>query len=109
MTVEQDREKTVDILQAIWNSVDWQSFPQSLRVKVYDLFASRIKSAALTSSLPIFVETLCKKMGVRSISNEKIVDVIKDKKNNALLKLFREETALLVLMMRERNGALKNV
>lgn len=74
---------------------------------IYDEFASKIQSAAMTSDLRLFVERLSRKMGLRSFKTTAIDNVLKCSDASITLDVLRNETSLIVVMMRvwqEENG-----
>jgi hypothetical protein len=72
----------------------------SRRMGIYDELASKIRSAALTSDLHRFVDTLARKFEVRSISDERVLGVLDSGNPDEILEVLRTETTLVVLMLR---------
>lgn len=98
--MQEQREQARDIVLAIWQSIDWTGISPSRRMNIYNELASKIKSAALTDTLERFFEGLCRKMGVKTVYNESVLNIINKADAKALLKLYREETQIIVLMLR---------
>jgi hypothetical protein len=98
--IQQQREQARDIVLAIWNCIDWDGVGASRRMNIYNELASKIRSAALTDTLEHFFENLCRKMGVKSVSNESILQTITKADARSLLRLYREETQIIILMLR---------
>lgn len=74
-------------------------------MRIYDEYTSKIRSASHTNSLKKFTEKLCAKMGVVGIGGKaedrrKVLGIIKAN-DLEVLEILREETQLVVLMMRE--------
>lgn len=69
-------------------------------MKIYDEYTSKIKSASSMNSLKRFVERLCAKMGIRSISDTALTAILTEEREDVLSAL-REETQYVVLLMRE--------
>ena len=74
-------------------------------MRIYDEFTSKVRSASHTNSLSTFTEKLSAKMGIISIGGKKedranITKIIKGN-DDAILNLLRNETQLIILMMRE--------
>lgn len=98
--INKQREQARDIVLAVWTCIDWDGVSASRRMNIYNELASKIKSAALTDTLERFLEGLCRKMGVKTIYNENVLNIINNADTKALLKLYREETQIIVLMLR---------
>lgn len=67
---------------------------------IYDEFGSKIQSAAMTSHLHSFVEKLSRKMGVRGFKRTSIQAVLDRADERMTLDVLRNETSLIVVMMR---------
>lgn len=67
---------------------------------IYDEFASKIQSAAMTSDLSLFVERLARKMGVRSFKGTTVDSILKRTDATLTLDVLRNETSLVVVLMR---------
>ena len=99
-------KKAADLLEIIWRGIP-RDYKSRYRMNIWQQFEDQIRSAAYTSNLGKFINSLCSKMNAsigrnadeRKRFNE-ILRQIQDTK--LLLKLMREETALLVLMVRIR-------
>ena len=98
--IKEQREQARDIVLAVWVCIDWDGVSVSRRMNIYSELASKIKSAAMTETLERFLENLCRKMGVKTVSNESVLNIIANADAKALLKLYREETQIIVLMLR---------
>ena len=100
------KDKAVYLLDRIWRGVP-ASYKSRYRMTIWNQFENEIHSAAYTNSLGKFVSSLCSKLNAEITGNpderadiETILNVGQDRE---LLKLFREETTLLVLMVRVAN------
>ena len=90
----------VSILINVWDNIDWDKVDSRRRKRIYDEFCSKIKSSALTGNMRTFIESLCVKMGVRSLSDTKILNLLKNKDEYNMLHLLRDETQYLILLLR---------
>lgn len=87
----------------------WRGIPASYKVKyarnIWDQFADNIRSAAYTSSLPKFFETLCRKLAIEihreDVSLVNMAMNIEDQRG--ALRAFREQTTPMVLFIRLKN------
>lgn len=70
-------------------------------MKIYDEYTSKVKSSAMTNTLAKFVDRLCSKMGIRSVSEDITVRSMLAANDPEILSLLREETQFIVLLMRE--------
>jgi len=99
--------KAYEICHHIWKSINWDNIGASRRMGIYDEYTSKIKSASSNNSLSLFAERLSSKMGIRSIRySKKILDIIEEN-NPEVLRLLREETQLIVLLMRDKIETMK--
>lgn len=77
-------------------------------MKIYDEFASKVQSAALTNDLGRFIKGLCDRMDVRSLSDKRVLEIVEKYLDRELLKCFREDIALIILMLREEQEKRKD-
>lgn len=94
------------MLMAIWRGIP-ADFKSRYRMNIWQQFEDQIRSAAYTSNLGKFVNSLCSKLQAtvgrnaeERVYGEKVLNSGQDR---ALLKLLRDETTLLVLMVRVAN------
>lgn len=101
LSPEQLRIYAVTLLSVVHRSIDWRSLSPSVRKRYYDVLVQAVKSAAMTSSLGKFLDSLCTRLDITVLKQDKaILDIIGLKQDRAILKMLREETMLLVVMMR---------
>jgi hypothetical protein len=76
-------------------------------MSIWRQFEDAVRSAAYTSSLGKFVNSLCLRfqasLGRNAEDREAAQMILNNGQDKTLLKLMREETTLLVLMVRVRN------
>jgi len=95
----------VALLDVIWRSIP-ASYKSRYRRNIWQQFEDNIRSAAYTNNLGKFVNSLCLALNVEIRGQDDIElanDALREGGDKAMLKLMREETTLLVLMVRLRN------
>ena len=101
-----EHERAADLLESIWRGIP-NDYKSRYRMSIWKQFEDNIRSAAYTSSLGKLVNSLCLKLqanlGHNAESREAIQAILNSDQDRTLLKLMREETTLLVLMVRVRN------
>lgn len=87
----------------------WQGIPVDYKAKyarnIWQQFENQIKSAAYTSSLSLFLSRIMGRMGI-AISDAhaaKVAAIIQGGDDREILKMLRDDTALLVLLVRVAN------
>lgn len=98
------KQQAADLLAIIHLSMNWDVWG-SKRLKYWDVFQENVAASAYTDNLARWLNTLCNRMSVLTPGrNEKDRDrleqILNSGNDRALLKLLREETQLLVLMVR---------
>jgi hypothetical protein len=106
MEMDAIHERSAALLTAIWRGVP-NSYKSRYRRTIWQQFEDQIRSAAYTNSLGKFVNNICLALGVEILGKdvETVNDVLRGGEDRALLKLLRDETTLLVLMVRVENQA----
>ena len=101
-----DHEKAAELLYIIWRGVA-ADYKSRYRRTIWQQFEDQVRSAAYTSKLGTFVNSLCLKLtasiGRRAEERERANEILNCGQDRQLLKLLRDETTLLVLMVRVRN------
>jgi len=102
----EEHERAADLLAAVWRGVP-AAYKSRYRMSIWTQFEDQIRAAAYTNNLGKFVNSLCSKLGATVGRNEEerrqALAVLEAAEAGPLLKLMREETTLLVLMVRTRN------
>lgn len=106
---EEYRARAVEFLLAVWSHINWDNVGPSRRMRIYDELSSKIKSAAMTNNLDHFLEKFMTKWGVRSISDFGVLDILRNSNHRELLNILRNDTALIILMLRDFQDNKKNV
>lgn len=99
-------EKAVTLLETIWRGIP-ADYKSRYRMTIWQQFEDQIRSAAYTDNLGKFVNSLCYKLnatiGRNQAEREQAMSVLSSTADaRPLLKLMREQTSLLVLMVRMR-------
>jgi len=99
-------QMAADLLMVIWRGVP-RDYKSRYRMSIWQQFEDRVRSAAYTSNLGKFVNSLCLSLsatvGTNAADREIADRILNGGNDRALLKLLREETTLLVLMVRVAN------
>jgi hypothetical protein len=104
--MESNQEMAATLLKIIWRGIP-ADYKSKYRMTIWEQFENEIKSAAYTSSLAKFINSICSHLGAeigrtdteRGVANE----ILHSSNDRAMLKMLREETTLLVLMVRVDN------
>ena len=89
----------------IWRGIP-NSYKSRYRRTIWRQFEDNIRSAAYTNNLGKFVNSLCLALNVEIHGQDDIElanDALREGGDKAMLKLMRDETTLLVLMVRLNN------
>ncbi len=109
---EQLRQDAVTIIEAVWKSIDWDKVSSRRRMKIYEEYQNKIKSASQVGKASYFLEKLTSKMDciLSDTNSANVLEIIrnieKDDLDLEFLNTCRSETQLLVLLMRERRAEL---
>jgi hypothetical protein len=93
-----------DLLTPLWRGIN----PDYKRRYVFNIWQQaedNIRSAAYTSKLSTFLAKITQRLGIVLYADdtEKVAGVIQSGEDKAILKMLRDETALLVLLVRVAN------
>jgi len=98
-------QRATALLDVIWRGIP-TNYKSRYRRNIWQQFEDNVRSAAYTSNLGKFVNLLCLNLGVEFHGGDDIEtanDALREGADRTMLKLMREETTLLVLMVRLRN------
>lgn len=105
MSLDTTRKNALSLVEALWDSLDWQSIPQRMRPAIYEHFQNWIQSSAYTGNLQNFLNQFLEN-AIASTVPEPWITVVNHLLQNAndaeVLSVLREETAALIIMMRAR-------
>ena len=89
----------------------WKGVPAAYKAKyarnIWQQFEDQVRSAAYTSSLSKFINTICSRLQITILkADAEIVNtVVQSGQDRALLRVLRDETTTAVLMVRVENEA----
>lgn len=103
---EINRETAATLLKIIWRGIP-ADYKSRYRMTIWEQFENEIRAAAYTSSLAKFISSICSRLRVdlgktaaeRAVAEE----ILKTADDRTMLKMLREETTVLVLMVRVDN------
>jgi len=107
------REHAVTLINSVWHGINWDNVSSRRRMRIYDEFTNKIRSAAHAGRISKFYDKLCRSMdsnppemwGMNALKT--IKDIEENKYDLDILELILSETQYLVLLMREQNDELK--
>lgn len=110
---EELRKDALAVIEGVWHGIDWKTVGGRRRMKIYDEYTAKIRSAAHTGRFTTFYGNLCRKM--ESSPHGKWAaqarTAIQQIESHALdldvLELIIDENQYLVLLLREKNEARK--
>lgn len=93
-----------ELLTPLWRGIS-PDYKKHYSYGIWQQFEDNVRSAAYTSSLPVFLAKIMARLGVVIYADdtEKVSAVIQCGDDKAVLKMLRDETALLVLLVRVAN------
>lgn len=106
------RAMCVDLVRAVHGSMDWDIWSKK-RLTYWSIFGDNIAAAAYTSSLAKWLSNICNTMSVRSVGrtdNERLAveQLINSGNDKAVLRSLREETSIVILILRNEIDTTKN-
>lgn len=106
--VDPTKEMAATLLKIIWRGVP-ADYKSRYRMTIWKQFENEIRAAAYTGSLAKFINSICSRLQVdlgRTEAERAVADeILRSSDDRTLLKLLREQTTLLVLMVRVDNEA----
>ena len=99
---DQRRNAIVEILYAVHRAINWDAVKGKRVMGIWDEAYSKLLRAATTASKHQFFETLCRSWDVRSVSNNKVLDILETMTEAELLETVRSEAQYLILKLRRR-------
>lgn len=110
---EQLRQNAVSLVSVVWHGINFNNINSRRRMKIYEEYENKIKSASMTGKISIFLNKLCEKMdsNISDADAPKVLEVIRGIEAQdldlELLDILRSESAYIILLMREANNELK--
>lgn len=107
MDREMIQQMCVDLAWAIWRSMDTQ-YKRRYALKVWDQFQERLAGEAMTTTrLGQYINSVCSKLGVGQLGSKddagRIDEILNAGADRAVLRMMRDETALIVVKVRLLN------
>lgn len=106
MDADEVRKHAAALLGALWHGVP-ADYKSRYRRNIWQQFEDNVRSAAYTSSLSRFVNNIAVKMAIEvgksQADREAIENVLNMGQDRAILKTLRDETSVVVLMVRLAN------
>lgn len=106
MENQEIRSKAADLLKAIWRGTP-ADYKSRYRMTIWTQFENQVRSAAYTNNLAKFINQLCLKLNAdvgRTAGDRAEVELITNSgKDREILKILRDETTLICLMVRVDN------
>lgn len=97
---EKVKKLAVETLSEIWKSIDWK---QTNYKNIAMEFSNSVRFIATTTDrYEIFIEKLCRKLGIKNLSFPTISEIsdMEESIKHDILKLFREQSQILYLKMK---------
>lgn len=100
MTLEQIAES---IISPLWQGID-SDYKRKYSYTIWTQFEDQIRSAAYTSRLSLFLSKMTQRLGITLNERDvkRVVDAVGFGGDREVLHALRDDTALLVLMVRAR-------
>jgi hypothetical protein len=96
----------MELLWIVWRGIG-SAYKSRYRQTIWEQFENTVRAAAYTNNLGKFINSLCSKLdaqiGQTADERELAKRILNSGNDKSLLKLFRDETTLIVLMVRVRN------
>lgn len=98
------QEKAADLLEIIWKGIG-REYKSRYRQTIWRQFEDTVRASAHTNNLGKFINSLCLKLDAQIQARDTACaeEILNSNNDKALLKLYRDETTLIVLMVRVRN------
>lgn len=93
-----------NLLTPLWRGIG-SEYKSKYRTSIWQQFEDNVRSAAYTSRLGAFYDAFCRKLAIalRADDVASVQAVLTSGQDRAILRLLRDETTLLVLLVRVAN------
>jgi hypothetical protein len=97
-------EIAADMLEVIWRGVG-NEYKSKYRQTIWQQFENVIRGSSYTNNLGRFINTVCLKFDVQIQVKDvgQLENILNSGQDKSLLKILRDETTLIVLMVRVRS------
>lgn len=98
------KEIAADLLEIVWQGIG-SEYKSRYRRTIWEQFENTVRAAAYTNNLGKFVNSACLKLSavIPAKMTARAEEILNSGNDKSLLELFRDETTLIVLMVRVRN------
>lgn len=104
------KQEAATLLMMIWRGIPGD-YKSRYRMTIWEQFENEIRAAAYTSDLGKFINRLCGRLnatiGIKDEEREVAEHILQTTHDREMLKLMREQTTLLVLMVRVQNQEIR--
>jgi len=108
---EKTRVMAATLLKIIWRGIP-PDYKRRYRMTIWTQFENEIRAASYTSSLAKFISSICTHLradlGKTAAERAVAEEIIKTADDRTMVKMMRDETTLLVLMVRVDNEEKRN-
>lgn len=102
-TSEEERRKAiVHVLLNVWRNIDWDGIGGGRLMTIYDEFASKLLASTGVRTKEQFLNKICEKWRIRSLTEDKLIDIMDMFNDEELLECIRQEYQYLVLLLRRK-------
>jgi len=100
------RNQAAILLTSIWRGTPAE-YKSKYRMTIWTQYENQVRSAAYTNNLAKFINSLCSKFsaeaGKDAGDRAEVERIVNSGNDRAILKMLRDETTLIVLMVRVAN------
>lgn len=104
----QRRNAVLNILLNVWKNIDWDNMSNMRIMNIYDEFSNKLLASTGVRTKEQFLNKLCEKWGIRSLTDDSIIDLLDSFNDEELLETIRQEYQYLILLIRKRTKNKKN-
>ncbi len=101
-----DHEMAADLIWIIWKSVP-ATYKSRYRANIWRQLEDNVRGSAYTNNLSKFANDVCAKfdttLGRNVEDRQRALNILRSGNDRRLLQLLRDETTVIVLMVRVRN------
>jgi hypothetical protein len=102
---EELKQMAMELLWIAWRGIG-SAYKSRYRQTIWEQFENQVRASAYTNNLGKFINSLCSKLDSQIQGQQEIIiaeQILNSGNDKTLLRLFRDETTLIVLMVRVRN------
>lgn len=109
---ENIKEMAIATILDIYSCIDWDKIDTRRAYGIWDEITDKIRASAMTTnSYEVFVDKLCKKLGIRSLKYNNVLKISREdvSTKKEILKLMRNEIQYIILEVRFKKEVLKEM